>query len=320
MKTPSRLWVVSSIMMDVGVAVDSWPPRGGDILARHGQAVPGGAFNVIAAAHRLGLETIYGGLVGSGPFGTSIQQELAALSVSWAIPPISGQDTGFDVVIVEPDGERTFITASGCEAGLDWPHLRMLPVRSHEAVYLSGYSLLSEPSASALRRWLTELPNVWVILDPGPLAADIPVAMLKTVLPTVTIFTMNQREARDLSGCDDPGQALQILTGWLGGGRVVIRVGEAGAWTLDDSGKPLSISSRAAQVVDTTGAGDVHTGALIARMGRNNWVRTVFEANIAASLAVERQGPSESPTADELDRCLSSLDHEVGPPGPTPVG
>ncbi len=72
---------------------------------------------MIAGARRLGLPAVYGGLIGAGPFGQVIQQRLADLKVGMAIPPISAhrQDAGFDVAIVESNGERTFLTVNGYE-------------------------------------------------------------------------------------------------------------------------------------------------------------------------------------------------------------
>ncbi|MGC8488584.1 MAG: PfkB family carbohydrate kinase, partial [Clostridia bacterium] len=96
---PRRLVVMGSILMDVTVFVDRWPARGGDILARAGAAVPGGTFNVIAAARRLGLETAYGGLIGQGVFGDRIRHALAELDVALLTPSTghAREDTGFDV-------------------------------------------------------------------------------------------------------------------------------------------------------------------------------------------------------------------------------
>jgi sugar/nucleoside kinase (ribokinase family) len=254
-------------------------------------------------------------LGGAGPFGNIVQSQLAALGVDLAIPPVSdgATDTGFDVAIVESGGERTFVTVNGCESQMTFNHLRALPVAGGDAVYLSGYNLVTEPSASALAQWVPTLPdNIMVILDPGPLVGDIQSGIWQAVLDRLDILTVNMREAKLLSGTSDPKTALCTISHWLGASsRALVRVGAEGAWLLDDQEIPHNILSREAHVVDTTGAGDVHTAALIAGLAQGiSFEQAVFEANVYASLAVEKEGPSASSTRKELQAALAMMNED----------
>ncbi len=301
MKKADRLWVISNIMMDVVMFVDQWPEHRGDVLAKQGQATPGGAFNVLAAATRLGLKTIYGGLIGTGPFGDMIVRQLDAMGVIQANDRIPGHDTGFDVAIVEGRGEPTFITALGCESWLDTPHLANLPIQAGDGVYLSGYNLVIQPSASALRNWVPSLHDNFVILDPGPLVADIDPKLLDHVMRYTDVFSLNQREAFLLTGLNDAAAALTALHKRFGDKTAIaVRSGPYGSWIMDYSNRPCNVPTIAVKAVNTMGAGDVHTAALVARMQEVPWEQAVFEANICASLATERKGPAESPTWAEL--------------------
>jgi sugar/nucleoside kinase (ribokinase family) len=59
------------------------------------------------------------------------------------------------------------------------------------------------------------------------------------------------------------------------------------------------------RAVDTTGAGDAHTGVLAAGLlGGLSLPSAVRRANAAAALAVTRLGPATSPTAEEIDALL----------------
>ena len=307
---PQRLVVVANIIMDIVIVVDRWPERAGDILAQKGQVTPGGAFNVIAAAYCLGLPAVYGGLIGTGPFGRVIQQRLTDLKVGMAIPPTSAhrQDTGFDVAIVEPNGERTFLTVNGYEARMTTEHLEAMPISVGDVVYLSGYNLVSEPSASALAQWVPTLPqDAMVVLDPGPLIRDIPAGIWGPIMNRLDLLTLNAREASLYSGRSEPEAALPIISSQLSDlSRVLVRAGAMGAWLLDANGVPRNIPSRVARVIDTTGAGDVHTATLLARLAKGiAWEQAVREANICSSLAVEREGPSACPTLVELEAVLA---------------
>src|SRR5690606_18118006 len=57
--------------------------------------------------------------------------------------------------------------------------------------------------------------------------------------------------------------------------------------------------------IDTNGAGDTHTGALLAGIAEGaTWVDACRRANAAAAIKVTRRGPSTAPTADEVDEFL----------------
>ena len=77
---------------------------------------------------------------------------------------------------------------------------------------------------------------------------------------------------------------------------------------------------RPAAVVDTTGAGDAHLAALLARLAAGDGVvRAASWANVAASLAVERAGSSVGPSAGELAAAMERFaEGSVGPGSPMP--
>ncbi len=70
--------------------------------------------------------------------------------------PASGGDTGFNVVLVEAEGERTFITSPGCEGDLPQAELDRISLAPGDTVYASGYDL-AYPNP-ALGPWLANLP------------------------------------------------------------------------------------------------------------------------------------------------------------------
>jgi sugar/nucleoside kinase (ribokinase family) len=310
----TRLWVVANAIMDMVAFVDRWPDRGGDLLAQGGGAMPGGAFNVTIAAKRLGLDTVYAGLVGTGPLGTAIQAELQRGNIAMAFEPVAGADTGFDLVMVEPDGERTFLTVQGCEAALDFRYLQQLTVAAGEVVYISGYHLVKEPTASGLAQWIERLSeDIALVLDPGPLVQQIAPKIWETVLRRVNVLTVNRREAALMTGRDEPDRAVMALREQgVPHATVLVRVGADGTWVVDPvSGKPQLVPTRSTQVIDTTGAGDVHTAAVMALWVPNQVITVVEAANVAASLAVEHAGPSWSPSWLELSPYLTAFQREV---------
>jgi sugar/nucleoside kinase (ribokinase family) len=75
------------------------------------------------------------------------------------------------------------------------------------------------------------------------------------------------------------------------------------------SGYGLSLSHIAApavNAVDTTGAGDAHSGVFLAGLAAGLTVgEAARRANAAAALTVTRAGAATSPTRAELDRFLA---------------
>lgn len=82
----TRLVVVGSVIGDQMMTVPNLPERGGDVLAGPVVAQPGGAFNIVAAAVRLGLETAVLGRIGTGPIGSMLVDGLDRLGATVLLP------------------------------------------------------------------------------------------------------------------------------------------------------------------------------------------------------------------------------------------
>jgi sugar/nucleoside kinase (ribokinase family) len=306
---PRRLVLVGSVVVDVLLYVDRLPDRGGDLLARRLVAGAGGGFNVLVAAVRLGMEAAYGGRTGMGVLGVRARAALEEAGIVVLLPPDQLADTGMVLGLVEPDGERTFVTAPGTESRLTPADLRGLPLRAGDAVYVSGYDLVYPVSGQSLEEWLPGLADdLLVAIDPGPLVADIPARRLQRVLGRTDLLSLSAGEAAILSGIQDPPGAAARLVGRLAAGAlVVVRTGAGGCWLAAAAAAPLHLRGRPAQVIDTTGAGDTHTAAFLARLSfGDDPPRAAILANVAASITVERAGPGTGPTAAELQAALEA--------------
>ena len=297
--TIRRLVLVGSVIVDIVLYVEVLPERGGDVVASRSMTTAGGGFNVLSAAARQGLPSAYGGLVGTGPFGAQVRDALAAESVELLLPaPAAGPDTGFCVAMVEASGERTFATTVGAEAGLTADLLASLGIVAGDAVYVSGYDLVY-PHGPAVASWLSSLPeDVVVVLDPGPLVADIPDELLDTVLARLTWLSLSAREAALLTGTTDAESVARRLferSPMLSG--LVVRDGPRGCDLYLRDEAPVHVDAPAVEAIDTNGAGDVHVGAFIAALARGeDPVRAARSANEAAAVAVTRLGPATAPT------------------------
>ena len=310
---PRRLVLVGSVLVDILMYVDRLPERGGDCIARQTLLTSGGGFNVLVGAARLGMPVAYAGRVGDGPMGTQIMADLTAAGIPLILPRSTGEDSGFDIGLVESDAERTFVTAPGVEARLRLTDLSAISLLADDAVYVSGYDLCYPISGAALEGWLPKLGSQYVlVMDPGPLVAEIPPVRLEQVLCRTDLVSLSAREICLLTGETKLPDAARRLVPWLApSGWVVARAGAEGCWIASETQHPLHLPARPTRAVDTTGAGDAHIAALLARLAVGEDMRTAAQvANIAASLAVERNGPATGPTAGELEDVLYDASNE----------
>ena len=112
----------------------------------------------MVAARAAGMDTALGGTLGTGPFADMTTKALAEL----AIPHIGGTrreyDQGLCSVMLEPDGERTFVSAHGAEGHVTPEDLARIELEPDDWVMVSGYTLYYPDAAKAVSDWLAALP------------------------------------------------------------------------------------------------------------------------------------------------------------------
>jgi sugar/nucleoside kinase (ribokinase family) len=302
----NRLVSLGNVIIDIVAEVPALPERGSDVLASGVALEVGGGFNLMAAAARQGLDVGYAGALGNGLFGDLARRELRAEGIALLLPDAPGEqrDTGFDVVLVEPGGERTFVTAVGAEAGVTSQRLDHVEIRPTDALLISGYGLLHDANRPAILDRLTRLPpETTVCYDPGPLGHTVPDKVIDAVGRRVDWWSCNEREASLATGCVDPAAAATKLLARLRRGNVVVRLGMSGCLVGKRGSAVAHVPGVPVTIVDTTGAGDAHLGAFIAGLAAGRDAEDAAQrANVVAALTVTRRGPATSPTAQETDR------------------
>jgi sugar/nucleoside kinase (ribokinase family) len=301
-----RLILVDSVVVDVVLNVDALPERGSDTFVERSDSFAGGGFNVMAAASRLGLAAVYGGVVGFGPFATIAQEAMRQEDIVVATAPNDELDTGFVVAIVEGDGERTFLTSNGAEATLSTAQLDELDVSDNDFVYFSGYALLHESNARALLTFLTRIPaSTCFLFDPGPIVAEIPASSLDAVFARVDWFSCNAREARLLTDSSVAEESARILRGRMNRGGVIVRLGADGCVVAELDDDAVRVPGYSVESIDSNGAGDCHVGAFAASLARQRRaIEAARLANAAAAMSVTKRGPATGPTWEELEEFL----------------
>lgn len=301
----SRLVLAGNVIADLVIEIPALPERGGDVIGSRTEVTAGGGFNVLVAARRLGTPAVFAGLHGTGPYGDLVRAALEAEDVERLLPAREDGDTGFTVALVDAGGERTFITSFGVDAELTEADVAAVrrQLRPGDLVQLSGYGLVMRVNGPLLSRFTAELPSdVVVCFDPAPLVADIPGPVLAPVLARTDWLSCNAREARLLSGHEDPRTAAKALQGRLApGAGVLVRADKDGCWLAAPGAGPVHVPGFPVRAVDSNGAGDAHVGAFLALLGQGFSPLTAARgANAAAAYAVTRRGPATAPGRAEL--------------------
>lgn len=302
----SRVLHTAQALVDIVIEVEDLPPRGGNANALSEQWYAGGAVTTLVAAARTGAEAVHGGAHGAGAHGDLIREALAADGVGLSDEVRPGSDTGYCVVMLEPSAERTFLTVYGAEREITAASLATLDPQPGDLLCLSGYSLF-EPTRDPLLEFLETVPEgVEVVLDPGAPFATFPREVQERVLARTTVWTSNADEARALTGLESLQDTPEALRRRIGSHAVVIvRDGDRGCLVFHH-GRGTEIPAFPQEAVDTNGAGDTHTGVLLAERALGaDWESAATRANAAAGIAVTRRGPQSAPTRAEVDAFLA---------------
>lgn len=291
---------MSGVVVDFVHRVERLPASGEEVESERAWLAPGGGFNAMAAAKRLGVDVAYGGPLGVGPFVDLVASALERERIPALQSSRATIDQGVCVVLVDARGERSFVSHHGAERTVTSDDLARLPTADFDWLLLSGYALYHPRSADVFAAFLARLPRgPRFLFDPGPLVAQISQPRLEAALARADWVSANRREAEILTGCVEPARAAEALATRREG--ALVRTGEAGCWLACGSNPAEAIPTFAVEPIDTTGAGDTHDGAFIAALlqGRSPRAAAVF-ANAAAAISVTRHGPATAPSLAEL--------------------
>ncbi len=281
----------------VGRPVKSFPDRGRLVLVDEMLLHTGGcAANTAIGLAKLGIPVEVIGKVGQDAFGDFLLSQLEQHRVGMAgvrRDPTTG--TSATMVMVHPDGERSFIHYLGANAKLLPGDIDFRLIERAAILHFAGAFVLpgidGQPTADLLRK--ARAAGVTVFMDTVWDASDRWMKLLAPCLPWVDYFVPSLTEAQKLTGLDraeDVGRALLDR----GVGVVVLKMGSDGCLVMTGSKECLLFPAFRVPVVDATGAGDAFAAGFIAGV-RLGWPieKTARLANAVGASCVMAAGASD---------------------------
>jgi len=286
--------VIGSTVVDVLLNIPSLPQQGNDINITSSEYRIGGcAYNVFKTLRLFNSPAVLCSPVGTGIYGRMVRERLEEEGLLPIADP--GMENGCCYCLIEPNGERTFLSHHGAEYIFSKSWMAKLDLSLAGSVYISGIDA-EEPTGNEIADFIEDHPELELFFAPGPRIMHIPPARMQRLLSRRDscgrgpLLHLNENEALSFSGRNKVEEAAKFLAEKTLN-NVVITLGQRGCYCLDIGCAGDFVPGFPANAIDTTGAGDVHCGALIACLKEGlNLIDACRRANRAGAAAVEIRG------------------------------
>lgn len=272
-----RVLVVGSLNLDLVYRVRHLPRPGETLLGAGLRRFSGGkGGNQAHAAARVappGVEVAMVACVGADEAGARLRADLADAGVDVSGLVDVPEPSGIALIAVDEAGENTIVVVPGANAAWPADAAERIRVARGDVVVLQLEVPLDVVSAVVDR---AAAAGARVVLNAAP--AD-PGA--REFLDRVDVLVVNEREAAELLGLDDPGATeVAVAAARLNGSLVVTR-GSRGVIVAAD-GQVEELPAFPVRAVDTVGAGDAFVGGLAVALAAGETLREAARQGSAA--------------------------------------
>lgn len=287
-----RVLVVGDVMTDVIVVPEGPIVKGSDRRATVRSRPGGSGANQAVWLGAMGADVLFAARVGATD-KAMYENYFRGLGV---VPVLAGdreQPSGVLVTIVDPDGERSFLTDRGANLNLAEDDLPESLLDEIGMVMVSGYSFFAPGPRSAVQALFAaaRARGIAVAVDPASVGFLVEVGagqFLDWTAGATAIFA-NESEAEALTGIS--GHAAQIAALGARYETVLIKRGRLGAAIGGRDGVRMELPAPEVTVVDSTGAGDAFAaGFIAARLAGADEAAALSKGIAAGARAVQSIG------------------------------
>jgi len=260
--------VLGSTVVDVLLSIPAVPLRGDDVnITAREYRIGGCAYNVFKTLRLFKSPALLCSPVGRGVFGDMVKKHFEEEGTE-AFANLE-EENGCCYCLVEPDGERSFLSLHGAEYRFSRSWMKDIDYSQTESVFICGLEI-EESTGDEIIDFVYEHPELELFFAPGPRIRHIQEEKMKRLFKrrdlknNGPLLHLNQTEAFRFTGKRTLDEAAVFLVEKTGNS-LVITLGERGCYCLEKTWQEgRYVQGFPAKVIDTVGAGDAHCGALIA--------------------------------------------------------
>lgn len=247
----------------------------------------GSAANTIYGLSKLGVETSFIGKVGMDTIGDNYEQDMLKAGIK---PDLIRTDTpsGCAIVLITPDGERTFASYLGAAQELMPENISEENFRGHDILHIEGYLLFNYDIVLKAMQTAKKL-GMKVSLD---LAAHNFVEENRPIIKDlirnyVDICFANEEESKAVTGLQ-PREALDCISEDCD--FTVVKLGSKGS-LIKHNGTVYEVGTPHVECVDSTGAGDLYASGLLYGIAKGYNAETCGKIGaIIGSIVIQNYG------------------------------
>ncbi|HZK02279.1 MAG TPA: carbohydrate kinase family protein [Anaerovoracaceae bacterium] len=308
----SGILIFGGLMIDQYYMIDRFPRRGQDgIITNSLEFVGGCAINMATTIKNLGGHPYVVSYLGNDEKGKRCLDYLKNQGMSSDCVQIENSvkqaETGYCLVFVEPDGERTFLTKEGIEGKFDDSLLSEAIINECNVVAVTGYYLIGNEGEKKVAVLKDLKKNGYrIVFDPSPLVSYIDVPVLTKIIELSDLIVPNWEESKYLAelgkdNAESPDRLKWAKAKADSGTLIVLTMGEVGGIVFHKSGS-FEYNSIPVEVIDSTGAGDSFVGALAYGISKDwDFKKSLAVATRCAALIVGINGPHGNFTTNWVD-------------------
>lgn len=271
----------------------------------------GSAANTIAGIASFGGKAAFIGKVADDDFGRVFQHDIRAAGVTFNSQPVAGRaPTARSLILVTPDGERTMNTFLGISPELDQGEVDPEIIAASQVVYLEGYLFDRDEAKNAFRQAAQIAQDagrkVALSLSDGFCVDRHRDEFLDLIRTRVDILFANESEITSLyqtASFEEAATRTQADTELA----ALTRSGKGSIIIAGDQRIPVA-AEYVAEVVDTTGAGDLYAAGFLFGYCRGLPLETAGRlGSLAAAEVISHLGARPRTSLAELARSKGIL-------------
>jgi len=237
------------------------------------QACSGGSVaNTLAGLASLGSKTAFIGKVKNDQLGSIFTHDLHAVGVHFSTSPMErGPATANCLVYVTPDAQRTMATYIGACSRVSETDIDAQIIERSAVTYIEGYLWDTETAKAAIRKAIqiarAAKKKIAFTLSDTFCVDRHREEFMSLIQNDIDILFANEAEVKSLYQTDDIDAALAKIRGACP--IAAVTRGEEGSVVLTADAVETAPTKRVANVVDTTGAGDLYASGFLFGLTRD---------------------------------------------------